>query len=132
MINSTGITGAAPIWHAFMSTALANTPVHPFVQPPGIITATVSRYAPPFSLPGLSAYGTTDVFASGTVPKTFDQPSQDVYSGQPSAAPTQAPAIPAPPVAGAIGSSQQCPNGKPMRYTARYVNGKLVYQPTCT
>jgi membrane peptidoglycan carboxypeptidase len=129
MINSTGITGAAPIWHAFMATALANTPIHPFIQPPGIITATVAMYAPAFSLPGLSSYGKTDIFAAGTLPKTFDQPSQDVYTTTPSVAPTQ---IPAPPAAGAIGSSQQCADGKPMRYTASYVNGKLVYQPTCT
>jgi hypothetical protein len=55
----------------------------PFIQPTGIITATVARYAPAGSLPGLAlnGNGVTDIFAAGTVPTTFDNPSQDVYGG---------------------------------------------------
>lgn len=38
MINVDGITGAAPIWHDYMEAILASTPIHDFVQPPGMST----------------------------------------------------------------------------------------------
>ena len=44
MINSTGLTGAAPIWSAFMQYAenyLTHGHPTPFVQPPGIVTYTI-------------------------------------------------------------------------------------------
>lgn len=37
MINSTGVTGAGPIWHNFMEQALADRPVLDFARPPGIV-----------------------------------------------------------------------------------------------
>ena len=36
MENVDGITGAAPIWHDYMETALAGTPIEQFIIPPGI------------------------------------------------------------------------------------------------
>jgi penicillin-binding protein 1C len=37
MIGVSGVTGAAPIWHDFMETALRNTPAQPFGRPPGLV-----------------------------------------------------------------------------------------------
>jgi membrane peptidoglycan carboxypeptidase len=36
-----GIQGAAPIWHDFMEMASAGTPVHDFIQPPGVVMVEV-------------------------------------------------------------------------------------------
>lgn len=36
MEHSSGITGAAPLWHNFMERVTAGTPVHDFVEPPGM------------------------------------------------------------------------------------------------
>lgn len=43
MANVDGITGAAPIWHAYMEAALADMPVLDFATPTGITLARVSR-----------------------------------------------------------------------------------------
>ncbi len=143
MQGTTGITGAAPIWHAYMSTMLQNAPIKNFIQPPGIITATVSVYSPAGGLPGLasSGSGVTDIFAAGEVPRTFDQPSQDDFS----AAPTAVPATPGPsttpgaattpgagttPGATPAKNASGCPGG--YTYTTTVVNGKTVYHYTCT
>ncbi len=37
MNNVDGITGAAPIWHNYMEMALANTPIHDFTIPTGVV-----------------------------------------------------------------------------------------------
>lgn len=131
MYGSTGVTGAAPIWHQFMSTVLANSPPQQFIQPPGIITATVSLYAPPFSLPGLAAngYGSTDIFAAGTIPTGFDNPALDDFSGRPTAVAAPS-ATPAPSSQGASGANQ-CPGGQAPHYVTKTVNGQVVYQQTC-
>jgi membrane carboxypeptidase/penicillin-binding protein len=132
MPGSTGITGAAPAWHAFMVAALQGTPPQQFVQPPGIVTATVARYAPSGALPGLAVngYGVTDKFAAGTVPTTFDNPSQDDYSGRlqgtsggtATASPTTTSSSPS--------STAPCNGGK-YSYTTQTVNGHLVYRVQC-
>ena len=36
MVNTTGVTGAAPIWHGFMEGALAGKAT-PFTRPAGIV-----------------------------------------------------------------------------------------------
>ncbi|HVA93259.1 MAG TPA: hypothetical protein VNL71_25850 [Chloroflexota bacterium] len=128
MINSTGIVGAAPIWHAYMSTMLQNMPVENFIQPPGIVTATVSVYSPPGGLPGLAStgYGITDMFAAGSVPRAFDVPSQDDYSTR--AANT--PAGSATPGTGTKKNTSGCPGA--YTYTTSVVAGKTVYHYTCT
>jgi 1A family penicillin-binding protein len=43
MQNVDGITGAAPIWHDYMETVLAGTPVTNFTPPAGIVAAQVCR-----------------------------------------------------------------------------------------
>jgi membrane peptidoglycan carboxypeptidase len=73
MYGTTGISGAAPAWHQFMVAALQGTPPEQFVQPPGIITATVVP-AGPVGVESqaanlvVSPYGVSDIFAAGTVP----------------------------------------------------------------
>jgi membrane carboxypeptidase/penicillin-binding protein PbpC len=36
MEHISGVTGAGPLWHNFMERTLAGTPVHEFVEPPGL------------------------------------------------------------------------------------------------
>jgi membrane peptidoglycan carboxypeptidase len=131
MPGSTGISGAAPIWHDFMYTVLQNSPPQQFIQPTGIITATVARYAPAGSLPGLArnGYGVTDLFAAGTVPTTFDNPSQDVYSSSGPGAVTSG-TTPLSPTTTAPSGSAPC-NGGRYTYTTVIKNGKPVNVYTC-
>jgi len=42
MVDVIGITGAGPIWHDFMETALKPLPVEPFLPPPGLVQENVS------------------------------------------------------------------------------------------
>lgn len=42
MVDVIGITGAGPIWHDFMETALKPLPVEQFVPPPGLVQENVS------------------------------------------------------------------------------------------
>jgi membrane peptidoglycan carboxypeptidase len=59
MINVSGITGAAPIWHDSMLVAEQGHPIQDFVNPGGLVRATVT-YA--------NGVHTTDLFLPGTVP----------------------------------------------------------------
>src|SRR5690606_40577025 len=57
MVNTSGVTGAAPIWHNFMEAALAGRAT-PFARPAGIVDKTIcgisgaepSEFCPPQSL----------------------------------------------------------------------------------
>jgi membrane peptidoglycan carboxypeptidase len=151
MLGSTGITGAAPIWHQFMVQATQSLPVEQFIQPTGMITATVAVYAPAFALPGLSTNGSgvTEIFTPGQVPHTYDVPSQDSYSGGYLA--SGAPGAPGiantgvtpgttssvAPGTTATGSGSpnalglaQCHGGR-YTYTSTVVNGAVQYTITC-
>jgi membrane peptidoglycan carboxypeptidase len=132
MNNISGVDGAAPAWHQFMVDALQGTTPEQFIQPTGIITATVARYAPAGGLPGLATNGNgvTDIFAAGTVPTTFDVPSQDDYSGaaQPSGSPTPSTSPTATTSSPSGGSS--CPSGK-YSYTTYVKNGQTFYKTVC-
>ena len=59
MIDVSGITGAAPIWHDSMLVAEQGHPIQDFVNPGGLVRATVT-YA--------DGVKTTDLFLPGTVP----------------------------------------------------------------
>lgn len=62
---------AGPIFHQFMTNALAGTPAEQFVVPAGIQTVTVERYSN--KLPNdLSTDKTTDIFASWQIPTEQD------------------------------------------------------------
>ena len=62
---------AAPIWHAFMQSATAGTPVANFKQPSGIVTKTIDAFSG--MLPGPFTTKTIDeVFIKGTEPTQVD------------------------------------------------------------
>ena len=67
MRDVSGISGAAPIWHDFMETALRNVPAHAFTVPPGIVHETI---CPATGLPpDASCTDRRDeVFIAGTQP----------------------------------------------------------------
>lgn len=71
MVNVTGVSGAAPIWNAFMRAALLGQPELDFKQPPGIVQHVVC------AMSGLLPTSTcplqkTEVFIDGTVPTELD------------------------------------------------------------
>ena len=129
MIDSTGITGAAPILHEFVQKISATLPPEQFTMPTGIITATVARYAPLNGLPGISSSGVTDIFAAGTVPNGYDQPSHDLVSGKPGQA-TGTTGSPSSATDPAAGGAAACHGGR-YTYQTVIVNGKTQYQFTC-
>ncbi|MDB5060088.1 MAG: penicillin-binding protein [Chloroflexi bacterium] len=134
MLGSTGITGAAPAWHEFMVNALHGTAPQQFIQPTGIITAMVARYAPAGSRPGLAASGNgvTDIFAAGTVPTTFDNPSHDVYSGHVQIAPSSTHSAPGTTVTTTTDPAASNPcNSSAYSYTTVTRNGQVYYDVMC-
>lgn len=71
MVDVTGITGAAPLWHTFMRTVLANEIDQPFDQPEGLIQVEVcslSGLLPSDSCP----YRRREWFLAGTQPTEND------------------------------------------------------------
>ncbi len=71
MVNVTGITGAGPIWHAFMRSVLNGRPDLPFVQPDGISqveVCTLSGLLPSADCP----YTRLEWFVDGTAPTVED------------------------------------------------------------
>jgi membrane peptidoglycan carboxypeptidase len=85
MVNLTGVSGAGPIWHDFMRTALTGKPETPFTQPPGLVRAEVC--VPSGRLPSpLCPRTRTELFLEGTVPTQPDNLYQtfrlDARTGQ--------------------------------------------------
>jgi membrane peptidoglycan carboxypeptidase len=72
MINVSGITGAAPIWHDSMLLAEQGRPLQDFANPGGLEQATVT-YA--------DGVKTTDLFLPGTVPTFAETPTPVPTSG---------------------------------------------------
>lgn len=71
MVNLSGVSGAGPIWHDFMRTALMGKPETTFHQPPGLVRAEVC--APSGLLPTSACPRTqTELFLEGTVPTQPD------------------------------------------------------------
>lgn len=66
MIEVTGLSGAAPIWHEFMRVVLVNQPVENFAQPGGLVRQTICKTINPQN--NLCAESLTDWFISGTEP----------------------------------------------------------------
>jgi 1A family penicillin-binding protein len=71
MTHSSGITGAAPIWHSFMDAALRDRPALAFARPTGLVDAEVCESS------GLLATADcarrrTEVFIAGTEPVQYD------------------------------------------------------------
>ena len=73
MRDSTGVTGAAPIWNAVMSKYHEGKPAVWYDRPPGItnkVVCTPSGLLPTASCPG--ANQRDEIFIAGTEPKTPD------------------------------------------------------------
>jgi penicillin-binding protein 1C len=66
-----GLSGAAPIWHQFMRTVLAEQPVHEFVRPPGLTQVEICALSG--KLPSETCpYRRLEWFIQGTQPKQVD------------------------------------------------------------
>lgn len=77
MYKISGITGAAPIWHAFMEQALQGTPPRDFARPDGIVDAEVcetSGLLPTEFCPRRR----TEVFIEGSEPARYDNSYEQV------------------------------------------------------
>ena len=109
MVGSTGITGAAPIWHDFMEQAFQtlNLPNVPFTQPPGVHSGTqckladVNYFATSYMRPTENG---TPLYTSArdpycTVPSVngLDSPTSPGFNTQPQQSPPQQPQQPQPP-----------------------------------
>jgi membrane peptidoglycan carboxypeptidase len=67
MREISGVSGAAPIWHDFMETALKGTPVHDFQRPDGLVEVEVCALSG--LLPGPDCpHRVTELFLVGTEP----------------------------------------------------------------
>ncbi|MCS6907175.1 MAG: penicillin-binding transpeptidase domain-containing protein, partial [Anaerolineales bacterium] len=67
MIEVTGLSGAAPIWHQFLRAVLANQPIENFVQPPGLVRQTLCKTNAAFGQPCLE--WVTEWFIPNTAPQ---------------------------------------------------------------
>ncbi len=66
MIDVSGITGAAPIWHDSMLLAEQRHPIRDFTNPGGLVRKTVTYP---------DGVKTTDLFLPGTVPTSYKTPT---------------------------------------------------------
>ena len=81
MIDVSGISGAAPIWHDSMLLAEQGHPIQDFTNPGGLVRATVTYP---------DGVNTTDLFLPGTVPTFAEAPTSTPTSGDGNT-PTQGP-----------------------------------------
>jgi penicillin-binding protein 1C len=71
MVHATGISGAGPIWNAYMRAVLAGTPVESFARPPGILDVVIC--AGSGMLPSEACPRTrVELFVAGTEPTQVD------------------------------------------------------------
>ncbi|MDQ2960699.1 MAG: transglycosylase domain-containing protein, partial [Candidatus Dormibacteraeota bacterium] len=70
MHGTTGITGAAPIWHAFMLHALKNIPDNWPAAPADVYAQPAGSYAPAWFLQGTTAQTAATALVSGRTPLT--------------------------------------------------------------
>ncbi|MCS7002459.1 MAG: penicillin-binding transpeptidase domain-containing protein, partial [Dehalococcoidia bacterium] len=85
---------AAPIWNAFMTSALQGKPIEPFKEPPGIVRV-------PVCLPSVDPWpqywcpSVVEVFAASRAPKTIDERAALLSVRPPTRTPTPSPTRPA-------------------------------------
>jgi membrane carboxypeptidase/penicillin-binding protein len=72
MIDVSGISGAAPIWHDSMLLAEQGHPIQDFTNPGGLVSATVTYP---------DGVKTTDLFLPGTVPTFAETPTSTSGDG---------------------------------------------------
>ena len=78
MRNVDGLSGAAPIWHQFMRTALKDSPPSNFVQPPGFVQVEVCNLSGGLPTPACP-YRRLEWFIEGTQPQHEDTYYQQVW-----------------------------------------------------
>lgn len=71
MEHISGVTGAGPIWHDVMEKIHQGVPVHPFVEPPGMVRVEVCATSGLLPTP-YCPERVKELFIAGTEPKTFD------------------------------------------------------------
>jgi membrane carboxypeptidase/penicillin-binding protein PbpC len=77
MRDVTGLTGAAPIWHQFMRSALADVPPEDFIRPEGLVQLSVCKLSGLLPTPACP-YQRQEWFIAGTQPQTLDTLFQEV------------------------------------------------------
>lgn len=78
MRNVDGLSGAAPIWHQFLRTALKDSPPSSFVQPPGFVQLEVCNLSGDLPTPACP-YRRQEWFIDGTQPQYQDTYYQQVW-----------------------------------------------------
>ncbi len=85
MVDVTGVSGAAPIWNAFMRAVLNGQPELDFKQPPGIVTRTICTTSGLLATP-ICPRQRSEIYIDGTQPTQYDNVYQtftiDSRSGQ--------------------------------------------------
>ena len=71
MVDVTGVSGAAPIWNAFMRQVLLGQPEQPFIEPPGIVRVEVCAFSGLLPTPACQQTR-MERFIDGTQPTTPD------------------------------------------------------------
>jgi membrane carboxypeptidase/penicillin-binding protein PbpC len=71
MEHISGVTGAGPIWHDVMERIHQTIPVHPFVEPPGMVRVEVCATSGLLPTP-YCPERVKELFIAGTEPKTYD------------------------------------------------------------
>ncbi|MBI5030759.1 MAG: transglycosylase domain-containing protein [Chloroflexi bacterium] len=71
MEHISGVSGAGPIWHDLMEKIHQTLPVHPFVEPPGMVRVEVCATSGLLPTP-FCPERVKELFIAGTEPKTFD------------------------------------------------------------
>ncbi len=71
MEHISGVSGAGPIWRDLMEKIHQTTPVHPFVEPPGMVRVEVCATSGLLPTP-YCPERVKELFIAGTEPKTFD------------------------------------------------------------
>ena len=105
MRGTTGLTGAAPIWHDFMEYALKPLPVDPMDPPAGLVTVKVDRETGKLWQEGCVGEPIEDYFTAGSEPKEKCE--------VPTATPTSTPAPETPtPVASVTPAASATPNAE--------------------
>jgi 1A family penicillin-binding protein len=91
MVRISGVTGAGPIWHDFMETALRGQPAKAFVQPDGLVQMEVCALSGLLPSPACP-HTRREWFIKGTEPKQVDtwyrRQAIDVTTGKPARADT--------------------------------------------
>ena len=72
-----GLSGAAPIWHQFMRSALAGSPPRQFIRPPGLVQVEVCRLSGLLPTPACP-YRRMEWFIAGTQPIQADRVYREV------------------------------------------------------